>query len=558
MDDVRRRAGSLPPTRATSLFARTVYRELRRANYEKADLVRFVAELMELVSSRNGAVEGELARRVDGVIDPETGLPNATVVDECVEFELRQVHESPTPRLLLVEIELSVPDWCPNDVLSRLHVRTAGTLRQSLRDHDSVYRVAPTRYLVVLPNAALDAIPMLRQRFGRVLYPRRRGVDDEHLPPGTEYGARWAAWHPGIATAALLREACASAALVALERPSAADSTAPSPVAHVSPSAKTGSRARVVAPVRTPSRTSLPGVVVALGGGAVRASAHVGVLRVLQSAGIEICGVAGTSAGALVGAMYLSGQSFEEILDRFESFVATPCYRQMRRAYAAHLRQSKRSRGTGRYFRESGIALFADDAVAAIDGELYDAFIEHFVPGDRDIATLSRPFAACASDLVSGRPVFLTRGPLHAALRGTCALPGLFAPQRDGARQLVDGAVLAEVPIHAARHLLPDVPVLAVHLARPERSVTSFATSAEVLVRANTLVHAELVREQLREAELLVVAPVADVGWLDFRRARRTAAAGEVAARAILPSIMRVLGGASTTAAEGEPEAVGL
>ena len=104
----------------------------------------------------------------------------------------------------------------------------------------------------------------------------------------------------------------------------------------------------------------------------------------------------------------------------------------------------------------------------------------------------------------------------------------------DGDRVLVDGAVLAEVPVAAARQLGGDAPVLAIYLARPERVENYFRSSEHLVARASAMAHKELVREQLRDASLLLTANVGEIGWLDFRRAASTAAIGEAAARAFL------------------------
>jgi NTE family protein len=282
--------------------------------------------------------------------------------------------------------------------------------------------------------------------------------------------------------------------------------------------------------------------VLALGGGAARAAAHIGVLSALRRSGRSVAGIAGTSAGALIGAMALLGLDEEAILAKFADFMHTSTYREMRRRYVVYRRGAKTPRSTVAYFRASGQAILSDAELAAFDDDLFEAFIESFVGPDRDMSSLERPFAIAATDLVTGRSIHIAHGPLHQALRASCALPGLFRPQRDGERLLVDGSTIAEVPVRAALGLgVADalgnpVPVVAVHLARPERIVASFATSAEVVFRSGNIVHKELVREQLRHANHLITAHVEDIGWIDFRRARETAEIGEREASAHLES----------------------
>ena len=121
--------------------------------------------------------------------------------------------------------------------------------------------------------------------------------------------------------------------------------------------------------------------------------------------------------------------------------------------YAEYRRRAKRVRSNDKYFRQAGLAFLSDADVSAVSDELFAKFVEHFVGPDRDISTLGKPFAVCATDLVEGRPAVFTRGPLHFALRATCAVPGLFAPQSDGTRLLIDGSTITEVPVSAALQL---------------------------------------------------------------------------------------------------------
>jgi NTE family protein len=509
----------MPHARATTMFARTVYRELKRADYDNASLLRFVGELMEIISS-DAAKQSADKDSVAGVVDPETGLPDHTVFGEVLDFEIQRAARGPQSNLLLVAIDVTVPPWCHDDVDLEVHLHVASVIRRSLRHQDTLFRWSPQRYLLILPNATLDVAPVLYARLTAALGYRRRTDEESPLPERTTFSARCAAWTSQHVTSESFVAACLAANPVEL---------ALAPPSETPP----GERKAPARPDSGPRR-----VVLALGGGAGRAAAHVGAMRVLVEAGVEIEGIAGTSAGALVGAMWLSGQSFDEILERLASFVNTPLYQQMRRLSAEFLRRARQARPASGYFRKSGLAFLSGKDLAAIPDELYQQFIEHLVGRDRDIASLSKPFAASATDLIEGRTVLFTRGPLHAALRASCAVPGLFYPQREGSRLCSDGAIVSDVPIHAAEQLGTGAAVLGVHLARPKPRVNAFNTAAEVQVRAHALVHGELVREQLRQAPLLLIAEVGEVGWLDFRHARKTAAIGESAARAALPRLL--------------------
>jgi NTE family protein len=278
----------------------------------------------------------------------------------------------------------------------------------------------------------------------------------------------------------------------------------------------------------------------ALGGGAARAVSHAGVIEALTGAGIEIVGIAGCSAGALVGAMITRGMAPAQVVERFADFASTSIYRTMRRAYAQFMlsERAERGRARARYLGATSQAFYSEAVLGSVPDELLQAFVEHFVGPDCDMAQMSLPFSVVATDLVEGRSVVLSHGSLHTALAASCAVPGLFAPQAVGGRLFVDGSLVTEVPVWAAQVLGLGTPVLAVYMGRPHHEISDYKTSAEVSARCGALVHAELVREQLRHTKHLVSVPVQDVGWLDFRHARRTADIGRSAALDVLPDLL--------------------
>ncbi len=493
----------MPPPKATALFARTVYRQLKQAGYGNAELVTFVSELM-------GEIGGERSGPLSGVADVETSLPNSDSLLDVLEFELRRVRSTPGA-LTLMCLDVDAPDWCADDVVQALHARASKQLRRSVRPADAVARLAANRYALVLPGTDVRLAPAIAARVAYpLLNPRRRA---DAPPNGTRVTMRACGSARADESAASLLGRC-------LDQPSREVDTPRRPLSTSPPPA--------------PQPSARDAVVLALGGGAARAAAHIGVLRALEAAGVEVAGVAGTSAGAIVGAMALRGMGHTEILERFVAFTRSDIYRQMRRRYVEYRRSAKVPRSTVDYFRHSGIAFLSADRLAAFDDELFAQFIEFFVGPDRDIGTLAKPFAVATTDLVTGRAVRIAHGPLHFALKASCALPGLFRPQAEGERLLVDGSTVAEVPVQVAVQLGVAAPILAVHLARPEKEISTFESSSEVVMRWGTIVHRELVREQLRHAHHLITACVEQIGWLDFRRALETAAIGEQAAVAHL------------------------
>ncbi|HZV19938.1 MAG TPA: patatin-like phospholipase family protein [Hyphomicrobiales bacterium] len=162
----------------------------------------------------------------------------------------------------------------------------------------------------------------------------------------------------------------------------------------------------------------------ALGGGAARGLAHIGVIEALVEAGLEPVIVAGTSIGAVAGAFYAAGQ-----LEDLHRFASTLTIRKLLRFLDVNLAGSSLMRGK----------------------RLEKTLISHI--GDAQIEALPKKFVAIATELGTGQEVWLTKGSLAAALRASYALPGIFKPVRIGGRWLMDGALVNPVPVTAARAL---------------------------------------------------------------------------------------------------------
>jgi len=188
-------------------------------------------------------------------------------------------------------------------------------------------------------------------------------------------------------------------------------------------------------PAATSATRAGPRVGIALGSGSARGWAHIGVLRALTDAGIEPEVVAGTSIGALVGAAYVTGR-----LEALETWVRT-----IRRLDIVRLMDLTAGRG--------GFIAGARVFEQLRDGE-----------PDRSIERLDKTFAAVATDLETGREIWLRDGSLLEAIRASVSVPGLFTPHRYRGRWLVDGGLVNPVPVSLCRALGAEV-VIAVDLS---------------------------------------------------------------------------------------------
>lgn len=165
-----------------------------------------------------------------------------------------------------------------------------------------------------------------------------------------------------------------------------------------------------------------PGVALALGGGAARGWAHIGVLRAFDEAGIGINMIAGTSIGALVGGCYLAGR-----LDELEEFARSLTPRRMFGFFDLT-------------FRGNGL----------LGGMRLDARMREHLEGV-NLEDLAKPFICVATEIGTGHEVWLTKGNLVTAMRASYALPGVFEPVACNGRVLIDGAMVNPVPVSVCR-----------------------------------------------------------------------------------------------------------
>ncbi len=270
----------------------------------------------------------------------------------------------------------------------------------------------------------------------------------------------------------------------------------------------------VTGPPVAPSAEAQPRarVGLALGGGAARGFAHVGVIRALEQAGIVPDVIAGTSAGAVVGALYAAGYTAGDLL-----------------RIAGQLEQS------------SVRDLTLPDR-GFIRGERLQAFVNRAVQ-DRPIERLRIRFAAVATDLATGEAVTFRSGDTGLAVRASSAVPGVFQPVVVGGRTLVDGGLTHPVPVAAARALGADV-VIAVDISRPPET-GRFADSIDVILQTFSIMGKAIAAQALREADVVIRPPIGAVGSTDFDSRQFAIAEGERATRALLPEIRRRIDAAS-------------
>ena len=262
---------------------------------------------------------------------------------------------------------------------------------------------------------------------------------------------------------------------------------------------------------------------IALGAGSARGWAHIGVLDALLEAGIVPESVAGTSIGALVGAVYADDE-----LAALEDWVRGLTWRKLVGYFDVSFR---------------GGLVKGDRLFDFLRGDLLEKRIEG----------LRRPFAAVATDLVNGREVWLREGPVADAVRASIAIPGLFTPWLEDDRQLVDGALVNPVPVSLVRAMEADF-VIAVdlgsntvgrHMRKPAagKRHPRRPSMVDVVTGSLDIMSVRIARSRLagEPAEVVIQPRLGGLGLLDYHRGAEAIAEGRVAAELMIPQIKRLL-----------------
>lgn len=246
----------------------------------------------------------------------------------------------------------------------------------------------------------------------------------------------------------------------------------------------------------------------ALGGGAARGFAHIGVIKALEAQGIYPEIVVGTSAGSVVGAMYAAGNSGFDLqkmaMDMDEASISD---------WALPL-----------FGKSSGV----------LKGEALQSYVNkavHNVPMEK----LKVRFGAVATDLKSGQPILFQRGNTGQAVRASSSVPSVFQPVVIGGRSYVDGGLVAPVPVRYAKEMGADF-VIAVNISTQTEAQAS-VSSVEVLLQTFAIMGQRLNHHELKDADIVIQPALGKMGGGDFAGRNLAILAGEQAAAALMPQI---------------------
>ncbi len=249
-----------------------------------------------------------------------------------------------------------------------------------------------------------------------------------------------------------------------------------------------------------PILSKTPVIGLALGGGAARGFAHIGVIKVLEANGIKPNIIVGTSAGSVIGSIYASGISASEL-----------------QQIAIDLDEATITDWTNPFVGKLG---------GMIKGDALQNKINVLVK-NRSIEQMKIPLAIVATDLKTGNPILFQRGDTGQAVRASSSVPGIFMPTNILGKEYVDGGLSSPVPIKFTRTLGADI-VIAVNISA-EPSDQSVSGILGTLLQTTTIMGRSITSWELPLADVVVVPQLPQMKGTDFKSRNAAILAGEIA-----------------------------
>ncbi|MGI6484957.1 MAG: patatin-like phospholipase family protein [Tepidanaerobacteraceae bacterium] len=256
-----------------------------------------------------------------------------------------------------------------------------------------------------------------------------------------------------------------------------------------------------------------PVIGLALGSGAAKGYAHIGVLQVLERENISIDIITGSSIGSLIGALYAAGLALDEI------------------EYLA--KNTKRRQWVDISIQKMGF----------VAGNKIESLIRSLIQ-DKNFDELKIPLGVIATDLLSKDSVLITEGNVAEAVRASISIPGIFNPVTKGNRLLIDGGVLERVPGRAARLMGADI-VIGVELGFDDNK--RIKNIYDVLFSTFDVMGREIQSLKKYDCDILITPELFNIAPMDFNKAEKAIDEGQNSAKKMITKILQIIQKAGVT-----------
>ncbi|MBN2374446.1 patatin-like phospholipase family protein [bacterium] len=280
----------------------------------------------------------------------------------------------------------------------------------------------------------------------------------------------------------------------------------------------------------------------ALGSGAARGLAHIGVLKVLESEGIAIDIITGSSIGAIIGAAYALNPDANELEKRAFDYLDSEAFKKAKFDFITGADKSLDD-GEGIFYRFStflkkrifyGLAL---TKTSFISDETFEKNIG-FMVDDKTFSQTKIELGVTAIDIKAGTELLIREGPIRMAVKASSSIPGILPPVCIGESLCVDGGWSREIPIEAAFDMGANY-VIGVDVGSELETSKAYDNSLDIVFRSNAIARDILKSMRISRANLIINPKVEKVHWSDFKKMDECIKAGEEATRLLIKKLKR-------------------
>ena len=277
----------------------------------------------------------------------------------------------------------------------------------------------------------------------------------------------------------------------------------------------------------------------ALGGGGARGLAHIGVLKVLEREKIPIALITGTSIGAVIGGIYAQSPNSQLVELKFREFLASPVYRRSGLGFFRRPRAAENLFAqVATHVRERVVISLARTRQSIMSSRRLRRALD-FLLDEEGIENTKIPFAAVAVDLYSGEEIVLQNGDMKTAIAASASIPGFLPPISYDSSLLVDGAVIAPVPVTAAFELGAEM-VIAVDVSPELEPQPELENVIDIVFRTGMITAQKYRMLLVQKAHVVIRPQVGQVHWSEFELIDTLIAEGVRAAERALPQIQAI------------------
>ncbi len=276
-----------------------------------------------------------------------------------------------------------------------------------------------------------------------------------------------------------------------------------------------------------------------LGGGAGRGVAHLGVIKCLEEENLKPNLIFGTSIGSLVGALYALDYDFPQLVEKSREVVNSEEFKQLGFEFFKDHKDAFPLKKLSCYLRER--LTFAKMAVNPYitERESLKKVVDKFFP-DINIEDLKIKFGCTTLDLVSGKEIYINKGPLRNAIIKSISIAGIFPAYEEGNKVMVDAGPTAKVPVDGCKYLGAKN-IIAVDVGSKLGKFEEIGSAISTNLRADEIAKFRFNREQAKRADVLIEPKVESIHWADFTKFDLGIKLGYQATKEKLPEIRKLL-----------------